>query len=65
MRRGEMRIERHAFHLPDARQNLTLDPCVTRDGDRILLDGVEIDRSNGPIHAWRSMWEPPPSCCAC
>ncbi len=27
-----------------------LEPAVTRDGDRILLDGVEIDRSTGPIH---------------
>jgi uncharacterized 2Fe-2S/4Fe-4S cluster protein (DUF4445 family) len=26
------------------------DPAVTRDGDRILLDGEEIDRSTGPIH---------------
>jgi uncharacterized 2Fe-2S/4Fe-4S cluster protein (DUF4445 family) len=23
---------------------------VTRDGDRILIDGVEVDRSTGPIH---------------
>ena len=50
MRRGEMRIERHALHLPIHDQPLTLDPAVTRDGDRILLDGQEIDRSTGPIH---------------
>lgn len=50
MRRGDMRIERHALQLPTSGQNLTLDPAVTRDGDRILLDGVEIDRGNGPIH---------------
>ncbi len=25
-------------------------PAVTRDGDRILIDGQEIDRSTGPIH---------------
>ena len=50
MRRGDMKIERHAFHLPIRNQKLRIDPCVIRDGDRILLDGEEIDRSNGPIH---------------
>jgi len=50
MRRGEMRIERDALHLPGGNQKLKLDPAVTRDGDRILLDGVEIARSTGPIH---------------
>jgi uncharacterized 2Fe-2S/4Fe-4S cluster protein (DUF4445 family) len=49
MRRGQMRIERHALGLP-LRGQLKLEPTVTRDGDRILLDGVEIDRSIGPIH---------------
>lgn len=49
MRRGQMRIERHADGLP-LRDKVALDPCVTRDGDRILLDGVEIDRSTGPIY---------------
>src|SRR5690349_2356995 len=49
-RRGQMRIERTATGLP-AREQLKLDPCVTRDGaDRILLDGVEIARSTAPIH---------------
>jgi uncharacterized 2Fe-2S/4Fe-4S cluster protein (DUF4445 family) len=50
MRRGDLRIERHAMQLPAGGEPLRLDPAVTRDGDRILLDGVEIDRSNGPIH---------------
>lgn len=50
MRRGEMRIERHAFKLPTGNRKWKLDPAVTRDGDRILLDGEEIDRSTGPIH---------------
>lgn len=50
MRRGEMRIERHSFGLPTAAQKLKLDPAVTRDGDRILLDGEEIARSAAPIH---------------
>jgi uncharacterized 2Fe-2S/4Fe-4S cluster protein (DUF4445 family) len=50
MRRGQMRIERHALGLPTSAKKIPLDPCVTRDGDRILLDGIEIDRSTGPIH---------------
>jgi uncharacterized 2Fe-2S/4Fe-4S cluster protein (DUF4445 family) len=50
MRRGEMRIERHAFHLPVDHQGMKIDPCVTRNGDCILLDGEEIDRSSGPFH---------------
>jgi uncharacterized 2Fe-2S/4Fe-4S cluster protein (DUF4445 family) len=50
MRRGQMRIERHALGLPASHQGLKLEPCVTRDGDRILIDGEEIERSTGPIH---------------
>lgn len=50
MRRGEMTIERQAFHLPGADRKLTPDPCVTRKGKRILLDGKEIDQSTGPMH---------------
>jgi uncharacterized 2Fe-2S/4Fe-4S cluster protein (DUF4445 family) len=50
MRRGQMRIERHALDLPVSHTKMPLEPCVTRDGDRVLLDGVEIDRSTGPIH---------------
>src|SRR6516164_6131361 len=50
MRRGEMRIERHALQLPTSKQPLKLDPAVTRRGDRILLDGEEIARSTAPIH---------------
>jgi uncharacterized 2Fe-2S/4Fe-4S cluster protein (DUF4445 family) len=50
MRRGEMRIEKHAFALPAGARRWQLDPAVTRDGDRILLDGEEIDRRTGPIH---------------
>jgi uncharacterized 2Fe-2S/4Fe-4S cluster protein (DUF4445 family) len=50
MRRGDLRIERHALQLPVRDQKSPLDPAVTRDGDRILLDGVEIDRRAGPIH---------------
>ncbi|MGA8779577.1 MAG: 2Fe-2S iron-sulfur cluster-binding protein, partial [Terracidiphilus sp.] len=50
MRRGHMRIERQAIGLPVRDGLLKLDPAVTRDGDRILLDGIEIARSTGPIH---------------
>jgi uncharacterized 2Fe-2S/4Fe-4S cluster protein (DUF4445 family) len=50
MRRGTMRIERQALGLPGNKGALQLDPAVTRDGDRILIDGVEVERSTGPIH---------------
>jgi uncharacterized 2Fe-2S/4Fe-4S cluster protein (DUF4445 family) len=50
MRRGEMKIERHALHLPTSKGTMKPDPCVTRDGERILLDGEEIDRNSGPIY---------------
>lgn len=50
MRRGSMRIERQALGLPGAQEAIPLDPAVTRNGDRILIDGVEVERSTGPIH---------------
>jgi uncharacterized 2Fe-2S/4Fe-4S cluster protein (DUF4445 family) len=50
MRRGEMRIERHAFQLPAGSKKWHMDPLVKRDGDRILLDGEEIARSTATIH---------------
>ncbi len=50
VRRGDMRIETRALQLPVQHQNLQLDPAVTRDGERILLEGEEIDRRWGPIH---------------
>ncbi len=50
MRRGEMRIETQALRLPASHRTLQLEPAVTRDGDRVLLDGEEIDRTDGPIH---------------
>jgi uncharacterized 2Fe-2S/4Fe-4S cluster protein (DUF4445 family) len=49
MRRGHMIIERHSFGLPISNSELKLDPAVTRDGDRILIDGVEVERSTGSI----------------
>ena len=50
MRRGDMRIERHAFRLPATHRTFPLEPAVTREGDRILLDGKPIERGGGPIH---------------
>lgn len=50
MRRGAMRIEQHAFALPVHGPKWKLEPAVTRDADRILLDGGEIDRGTGPLH---------------
>jgi uncharacterized 2Fe-2S/4Fe-4S cluster protein (DUF4445 family) len=49
MRRGRMRIERHALALRSTGRR-ALAPAVTRDGERVLLDGVEIDRRRGPLH---------------
>jgi uncharacterized 2Fe-2S/4Fe-4S cluster protein (DUF4445 family) len=50
MRRGAMRIERHAFQLPVQSSRWKLDPAVRREGNRILLDDVEIDCGAGPLH---------------
>jgi uncharacterized 2Fe-2S/4Fe-4S cluster protein (DUF4445 family) len=50
MRRGHMRIEIGAEGLSATGCGFELDPAVTRDGDLILIDGVEVDRSTGPIH---------------
>jgi uncharacterized 2Fe-2S/4Fe-4S cluster protein (DUF4445 family) len=50
MRRGTMRIEKHAFELPTGARQWPLDPAVTRDGDRVLLDGVEVDQRAGALH---------------
>jgi uncharacterized 2Fe-2S/4Fe-4S cluster protein (DUF4445 family) len=45
-----MRIERHALGLPVSNRPFEVDPLVTRDGDRILIDGIEVERSTGPIY---------------
>jgi len=50
MRRGEMRIERQAYRLPVHHGTAPLEPAVTRDGGRILLDGKPVAHSDGPIH---------------
>ena len=49
MRRGAMRIERHALQLPVELRAVPLDPTLARDHGRVLLDGTEIDRTAGPI----------------
>src|SRR3954463_4147138 len=52
MRRGQMRIERTALHLPVTHATTLLDPAIARTGDRIVdtMTGEEIARSTGPIH---------------
>ncbi|WP_324725982.1 ASKHA domain-containing protein [Actomonas aquatica] len=52
MRRGTLRVENEAYELPVHAAGFTPEPCVTRDGERILLDGVEIDRRpvSDPAH---------------
>jgi uncharacterized 2Fe-2S/4Fe-4S cluster protein (DUF4445 family) len=52
MRRGQMRIECQAYGLPGRIQpsRIQLDPAVTREGGRILIDGEEVERGGGPIH---------------
>jgi uncharacterized 2Fe-2S/4Fe-4S cluster protein (DUF4445 family) len=50
MRRGNMRIETESAGLPEGLRGIQLDPAVVRDGDRILLDGEEIERASGPLY---------------
>jgi uncharacterized 2Fe-2S/4Fe-4S cluster protein (DUF4445 family) len=52
MRRGHMRIERHALNLPVSRDRMPNDPAVTREGTRILdrRSGTVLSESGGPIH---------------
>lgn len=49
LRRGQMRIETQAagMRLP---AGLELDPAVRREGGRILIEGEEVERSQGPLH---------------
>jgi uncharacterized 2Fe-2S/4Fe-4S cluster protein (DUF4445 family) len=50
MRRGNLRIEKKALHLSVLDNKFEIDPAITREGNRILLDGVVIERSNQPIY---------------
>jgi len=50
LRRAAMRIEDRGSDLGMHARDFPLDPAVTRDGDRICLEGREIARAEGPIH---------------
>jgi len=52
MRRGHMRIERKALHLPVSHRTTPLDPAVVRASDHIVdaVTGEEIAHSSGPVH---------------
>jgi len=52
MRRGQMRIERHALNLPVSRNAWRLDPSIVRDNSRIVdrLTGKVLSESGGPIY---------------
>ena len=49
MRRATMHVEDSAMNLPPQARLEQPDPAVTRDGDRVLLDGKEIARAPGPL----------------
>lgn len=49
LRRSSMQVEDSALNLPPGVFPEVPDPAVTRVGDRILLDGREIDRAHGPL----------------
>lgn len=49
MRRAEIHIEDEAMNLPPEAALEKIDPAVTRDGDRVLLDGEEIATSTGRL----------------
>lgn len=50
LRRAAMRIEDRAGQLRRRDEDLLLDPAVTRDGARVLLEGRELACASGPIH---------------
>ena len=50
MRRGRMKIENKALHFSYNEKKIKIDPAVTKDGNHILMDGKEIDRSNYPVY---------------
>lgn len=47
LRRGTLRIETEVLGLEQA---AALDPAVTRDGRRVLIDGRPVAESDGPLH---------------
>ena len=52
MRRGHMRIERHALNLPVSGSTVSLDPAVIRQGSRVVdrITGKVFGESADPIH---------------
>jgi uncharacterized 2Fe-2S/4Fe-4S cluster protein (DUF4445 family) len=50
MRRGNMTIETESAGLPEGLRGMRPDPAVVRDGERVLLDGQEIERATGPLY---------------
>jgi uncharacterized 2Fe-2S/4Fe-4S cluster protein (DUF4445 family) len=52
MRRGHMRIERHALNLPVSEAKMPIDPAVVREGGRIVdrISGKVFDEAGGSIH---------------
>jgi uncharacterized 2Fe-2S/4Fe-4S cluster protein (DUF4445 family) len=48
LRRGALRIETESARVRE--EHAWLDPAVTREGDRVLLDGVVIAEAPGPLH---------------
>jgi uncharacterized 2Fe-2S/4Fe-4S cluster protein (DUF4445 family) len=50
MRRGNMRVETKSVNLPGMLFDQKPDPAVRREGEKILLDGIEIDRNAGPVY---------------
>ena len=50
LQRGAIQIEEKGVRLPCLDVPPSLGPAVTRDGDRVRLDGEEIDRTTGPLH---------------
>ena len=49
LKRGSMRIEETSTDLPPSALKVPFDPAVTREGDKVLLDGEEIAVSDGPL----------------
>lgn len=49
LKRGSMKIEEASTDLPASALNVPFDPAVTRQGERIFLDGEEIAISDGPL----------------
>ena len=49
LKRGNMRIEESACDLPASSRPIPWDPAVTRQGNRIFLDGEPIAEAEGPL----------------